>query len=235
MNNTLQDAVTPEDGKFFAAEAAMYFSMNDKVCDDSETDEELWDENAYNFWRDIQSKLRLLLYKEKQESPLTLESFLEDIISAKWESPFERIDEYRNEDEKVLRIISYIRSQLEADFAQQLANRLEFLYEVSHEEYPNEIAIMSESLSNFVALLQAETDLKYPDVVLSPSKNIRAQWRTAPNRHFAVEFLSSGDAQFVIFSPDPWHSERTIRSSGVASIDSLMEIARPYGVLSWSS
>lgn len=235
MNNTLQtlqNEVLPEDEAYFAVR---YLSMADKVYDDPEANEELQDyEEAYE-WRGFQSKFRIFLSKERQESPLTLEFFPEDRIYVKWESPFEKIDERRNEDEKVLRIISYIRSQLEADFAQHLADRLEFLYEVSHEEHPNEIAIMSESLSNFVALLQAETDLKYPDVVLSPSKNIRVQWRAAPNRHFAVEFLSSGDAQFVIFSPDPWHPERTIRSSGIASIDSLMEIARPYGVLSWSS
>jgi len=232
MKNTLQNVVTPEDEKFFAAQ---YFSMNDKVCDDPETDEELWTyEDTYN-WRGFQSNIRLLLGKEIQQSTLTLKFFPEDRISVKSESPFDKIDECRNEDEKVLRIISYIRSQLKADFAQQLAERLEFLYEVSHEEHSNEIAIMPESLSNFVALLQAETYLKYPDVVLSPSNNIRVQWRTAPNRHFAVEFLSSGDAQFVIFSPDPWHSEKTIRSSGIASIDSLMEIAQPYGVLSWAS
>jgi hypothetical protein len=228
VNNTLQNLVTPEDEEFFAAQ---YFSMNDKVCDDPEADEELRYYNlAYN-WREFQSNFRLLSRKEIQESTLTLESFSEDRISAKWESPFDKIDECRNEDEKAFRIISYIRSQLKADFAQQLADRLEFLYEVSHEEHPNEIAIMPESLSNFVALLQTETHLKYPDVVLSPSNNIRVQWRTAPNRHFAVEFLNSGDAQFVIFSPDPCHPEKTIRSSGIASIDSLMEIARAYGVL----
>jgi hypothetical protein len=232
MNNTLQNAVTPEDEEFFATQ---FFSMNDKVCDDPEADEELQDYEGAYIWRGFQSNFRILSLKEIQESTLTLESFSGDRISLTSESPFDILDEYRNEDEKVLRIISYIRTQLNADFAQQLANRLEFLFQISHEEHPDEVAIIPESLSNFVALLQSETYLKYPDVMLSPSNNIRIQWRTAPNRHFAVEFLNSGDAQFVIFSPDPSHPERTIRLSGIASIDSLMEMVRPYGVLRWSS
>ena len=232
MNNTLQNVITPEDEKFFATQ---YFSMNDKVDDDPEADQELQSYKRAYIWRDFQSGYRLLSLKDIQESVLTSESTPEDIIYIKWESPFDKLDEYRDEDEKALRVISYIRDQLDADFAQQLANRLKFLFEVSQEENPDEIAIMSESLSNFVAFLQSETHLKYPNVVLSPSNNIRAQWRTAPNRHFAVEFLNTGDAHFVIFSPDPIHSEKTVRLSGITSIDSLMEIVRPYGVLGWSS
>ena len=113
--------------------------------------------------------------------------------------------------------------------------RIQFLFEASKEEYPAEVAILPDSLKNFVGFLQTEPDLKYPDVVLSPSKNIRAQWRTAPNRHFAVEFLPTGDAHFVIFSPDPKHPDKTNRMSGLVSVDSLMQTAQPHGILSWCS
>jgi hypothetical protein len=58
---------------------------------------------------------------------------------------------------------------------------------------------------------------------------------TGPNRHFAVEFLPTGDAHFVIFTPDPMHPDKTIRMSGLASVDSLMETVQPHGVLTWSS
>jgi hypothetical protein len=140
-----------------------------------------------------------------------------------------------NDDEKVLEIILHVRNQLNISFSKQLADRLEFLFDASKEEYPDEVAILPESLRSFVGFMQSAINLKYPDVVLSPSKNIRAQWRTGPNRHFAVEFLPTGDAHFVIFSPDPMHPEKTIRMSGLASVDSLMETVQPHGVLSWSS
>ena len=77
-------------------------------------------------------------------------------------------------------------------------------------------------------------DFKYPDIVSSPSKNIRAQWRTRPNRHFAVEFFPTGDAHFVIFSPDSSHPEKTKRLSGITSIETLLETVKPQGVLAWS-
>ncbi len=140
-----------------------------------------------------------------------------------------------NDDEKVLEILLYLRNQLNFTFAKQLAARIQFLFEVSKEEYPDEAAILPESLRSFVGFLRSTTNLKYPDVVLSPSKNICTQWRTAPNRHFAVEFLPTGDAHFVIFAPNPKHSKKTIRISGLVSVDSLMPTAQPHGVLSWCS
>jgi len=150
------------------------------------------------------------------------------------ETPFEQIDVRRNEDEKVSEIISYLRKHLNVDFAQRVAARLEFLVDVAKEENPSESAISPESLSNFIAFIQSNPGLAYPDIVLSPSKNIRAQWRVAPNRHFAVEFLTTGDAHFVVFSPDPNHPERTMRLSGIVSVDSLMRIVEPNGVLHWA-
>ena len=168
-------------------------------------------------------------------STATFEANLEGIVYQVFESPFDKLDDLREEDERVQEIISYVRGHLKVDFARQLADRLEFLLEAASEEYPEEVAILPESLRNFVSFLQSAPDLKYPDVMLTPSRNIRAQWRTAPNRHFAVDFSATGNAQFVVFSPDPNHPESTIRLTGLVSIDSLIETVRPHAVLSWSS
>ena len=70
--------------------------------------------------------------------------------------------------------------------------------------------------------------------MISPSRNIRVQWQVASNRHFAVEFIEDGDVRFVIFSPDPENLEKITRISGITSLDSLLEITQPYGVLDWS-
>jgi len=171
----------------------------------------------------------------EQRSPITVEPNLEYVSFPSSESPFDILDELRNEDEKALEIISHVRNHLNVFYAQQLADRLMFLVENAKEEHPDEVAILSESLKNFVSFLQAHATLNYPDVVLSPSKNIRVQWRTAPNRHFAVEFLTTGEANFVIFSPDPKHPEKIIRLSGIVSVDSLMEAVQPHSVLAWSA
>ena len=171
----------------------------------------------------------------RRKSPGTMDPCLEDEMFFGQESPFDKLEELLSNDEKVLEIILHVRNQLNINFSKQLADRIKFLFDLSKEEYPEEVAILPESLRSFVGFLQSATNLRYPDVVLSPSKNIRAQWRTGSSRHFAVEFLPTGDAHFVIFTPDPMHLDKTIRMSGLASVDSLMETVQPHGVLTWSS
>jgi len=187
-------------------------------------------------WTELQAWLRKkLMGLRSQQSPITTEHEVKEEASIDPKSPFEAIEDRLSEDEKVYEIIKFLNDQINITFSKRLANRIQFLIEASKEEYPDEVAILPESLKNFVSFLQAKPNLKYPDVVLSPSKNIRAQWRTAPNRHFAVEFLPTGDAHFVIFTPDPKHPDKTNRMSGIVSVDSLMPTAQPQGVLSWCS
>ena len=187
-------------------------------------------------WIDSQTWLKCkFVGTRRRKSPVTMEPSLEEIIFIEPESPFDKLEELLNDDEKVLEIILHVRNQLNISFSKQLADRLEFLFDASKEEYPDEVAILPKSLRSFVGFLQSAKNLNYPDVVLSPSKNIRVQWRTGPNRHFAVEFFPTGDAHFVIFTPDPMHPEKTIRMSGIVSVDSLMETVQPHGVLTWSS
>ncbi len=171
----------------------------------------------------------------RRGSSITIEPEVEETTFVEPESPFDSIVDRLNDDEKVNEIVKFLNDQLNITFAKKLADRIQFLFETSKEEYPEETAILPESLKSFVGFLQSAKNLKYPDVVLSPSKNIRAQWRTAPNRHFAAEFLPTGDAHFVIFTPDPKHPDKTNRMSGIVSVDSLMPTAQPHGVLSWCS
>jgi len=133
---------------------------------------------------------------------------------------------------EVNEIVKFL-NQTNISFSERLAERIQFLFEASKEEYPHVEAISPESLKNFVSFLLSAPNLKYPDVVLSPDKNICTQWRTTPNRYFSVEFLPTGDARFVLFSPDPKNPDKTFRMSGIVSVDSLMQTAQPPGILSW--
>lgn len=129
----------------------------------------------------------------------------------------------------------YVREELRATFAERLAKRLHYLARISEEEYPEQAPISRESLEDFVAFLKATPNLAYPGVVLTPSGNIQAEWRKANKRHLAVEFVGNGDVHFVVFAPDPRKSYKTTRASGVATVESLMDIVRPYGVDSWAT
>jgi hypothetical protein len=130
-------------------------------------------------------------------------------------------------------LIAYIERLPSIPFAGRLAARIRYLAEISREEYPDQAPPVVPSLMGLITLLERTPGLAYPDVVLTPQGNIRAQWRRDRNRHFALEFLGGDDARFVVFASDPRHPYKTLRASGLATVDSVLELVRPYGVLDW--
>jgi hypothetical protein len=178
---------------------------------------------------------------DMEDSPLWQGSLdMEDTPSSRSESPFDVLDELlaaekKVERLKVERLIDFIRDKSNIQFAEELAARLILLCQAAKEEDPEEVPISPGSLRNFIGFLQQAPNLRYPDVVLTPSNEIRAQWRTAPNRHFAVVFLPTGEARFVIFTPNRRDPDKIDRLSGITSTDTLMETAEPHGVLEWAS
>ena len=149
-------------------------------------------------------------------------------------NPFDLLDEQRENQEKVYELISYIRSSRLVSFARKLAKRLEFLVKVTEEEAPDQSGLSPASLRMFIKFLQLAPDLKCPGVVLSPSGNARVQWLAAPNKRFVAEFYPDGEVRFVIFHPDLERPDFTIRLSGIASVESLLNTAEPHGVLEWA-
>ncbi len=150
------------------------------------------------------------------------------------DSPFDLLADLQDHREKVHELISHIRSSLRVSFRKKLAKRLEFLSEVAEEEAPDQADISAESLRMFIKFLKLAPDLKFPGVVLSPSGNVRVQWNAALNKHFVTEFYPDGEVRFVIFRPDSKHPDQTIRLSGIASVESLLNTVEPHGVLEWA-
>jgi len=168
------------------------------------------------------------------------ESYISDISAEPQESPFDALEEtFRDREkarqiEKIKRQINAIIDETNIRFSRELAARLHFLYDAVLED-PDEDPVPIESLVNFIRFLQDTPNLKYPEVVLTPSNEISAQWRTGPNRHFAVVFQVTGETRFVIFTPNSKDSKKTDRLSGITSVDSLMELVEPHGVFDWAA
>ncbi len=92
----------------------------------------------------------------------------------------------------------------------------------------------SESLLMFFGFLRMHTEFAEPGVVLTPSGNIRVQWRAAPNELCAAEFLGDGRVNFVVFAPDPHDPHQTIRLSGIAlPVEDFMVAVYRYGARRW--
>ena len=147
--------------------------------------------------------------------------------------PFQIIDERRDEEQKVSELVTFIRRSINLPFARRVANRLDQLIRISEEEAPNQSAISSDSLRTFVRLLRNSPDLSEPGVVLTPSGNIRAEWRAAQNKLCAAEFLPDGKVHFVVFAPDIHDAQETIRLSGIALVESFLSAVEPYGADAW--
>ena len=130
-------------------------------------------------------------------------------------------------------LIDRFRYHPKIGFAERIAARLGYLLEISREEQPWQAPPAAASLDSFLAFLSKNLELAYPDVVLTPDGNVRAQWKRGSSLHFALEFLEDENVCFVIFAPDPKHPYKTVRVSGEATVDSVMEIAVPYKVLHW--
>ncbi len=168
------------------------------------------------------------------DTPLTLKIHLADLITPTAESPFDELDEKLTSKEKIKKLIDYVRKGSKIQFAKELAAKLNFLNKVVDED-PDEDSISIDSMRNFISFLQNTTNLKCPNVALTPSNEIHAQWRTAPNRHFAAVFLPTEETRFVIFTPNSKNPEMTDRISGLTSVDSLLETIQPHKVLEWAS
>ncbi len=228
-----------QSGKYIAAKAIATSATYQDLAKFEVTEKGPSVENA-NDWTRVanwQIKFRRLGISPESDvdSHLTLENHLADSPFYTAESPFDVLDEKLAYDEKIRKIVNYLSNESNIQFAQKLASRLNFLYETAKEGAPDEVPILPESLSNFIAFLEKTPNLKYPDVVLTPSNEIRAQWRTAPNRHFAVVFLLTGETRFVIFTPNLRDPDKIDRLSGMTSVDTLMDVAQAYRVLDWAS
>ncbi len=146
------------------------------------------------------------------------------------ESPFDDLEELKDDSDKIRGMIKYVRGSSALPYAEQLASRLNLLAALAQEE-PSELSL--DSLRNLLSFLHSHRRLAYPDLVLTPAGNFRAEWRKASNRYLALEFLPEAASRFVLFAPNPDCPEKPYRISGSTSLEKLLEIAQLYGGLGW--
>lgn len=140
-----------------------------------------------------------------------------------------------SEEDQVQELIFRIKTSRSICYRESLANRLLALFNDAKEEDSDCVGIAAESLHNFHNFIQLHTKIKCPIISLTPEYNIYASWRGEQNRVLSIHFLPNVDARFVMFKPNDRHPERKIRVSGLATIDILMKILKPYGIEDWIS
>jgi hypothetical protein len=117
---------------------------------------------------------------------------------------------------------------------QRLGMRLQHLYAIAQEEQPDQAPPSLASLKSLIALLVGHPELTCPQVMLTPEGCLSAEWRTGRGKLLSLDFLGDEDVRFVIFAPDLTRPYKTARVSGGASLESIMHLAEPHGVLAWA-
>lgn len=229
MNNNDNNTATLYDDVYVSFEdylaATNHLTKQDEVADDSY---KYQDATRHTF----------VIYKKwhiswSKETSATLDTDIDEFSAFKSKDPFEIIDSLKDNNEKLEEIVFFLEKVAKIEYSERFANRLKNLIEDSIEEYPDEDPINPESLRYCIKFLYSVENFEYPDIVVTPDKNIRLQWRRSRNKHFAVEFLPTGDAHFVIFAPNSMHPEKIKRLSGIISVEELFETVKSQGVLSW--
>lgn len=139
------------------------------------------------------------------------------------------------DDESVEEIIWRAKTTLSVRYRKKLVSRLSELQKAVQEEELDGRGINARSLQHFVELLKAYPVLRCPAISATPERNIYASWKSGSDRVFSIHFLPDGNVRFVIFCPNDKHSSETIRLSGAATLDVVMTVVEPHGVLKWAS
>lgn len=148
---------------------------------------------------------------------------------------FAALDYLRTAEGRIEQLIRSIRDASPLIYRERLSRRLEFLLNAMKEEGEKWSEDSPESLRMMMLFLQTVPDFRYPTVTITPSATFRIQWTVDGNRHFAADFLPDGQVKFVVFCPDPHHSSRIQRISGITSRENLINIVKPYKVHDWAA
>lgn len=135
-------------------------------------------------------------------------------------------------DRAVYRLIASLATTTNILFRERLARRLLDLLRASRDE-GEEIPISADSLRHFMSFLRSTPALSYPNVTLTPTGNILAQWRKATNKFLGLHFLPNGDIRFVLFAPERHNEYGIVRLSGLVRPEALLPTVEPHGALEW--
>lgn len=136
--------------------------------------------------------------------------------------------------DQVRELVLRFRFLYSIPYREALVNRILTLFKDAKEEDELSIGISPGSLRNFYYFLCAHSDLKRPQISLTPENNIYASWKAGNDKVFSVHFLPNEDTRFVVFAPNNRQPERPIRISGIATVDVLMNVVEPHGVKNWA-
>ena len=81
--------------------------------------------------------------------------------------------------------------------------------------------------------MQKDSKLRFPAIVITGRKNIKAIWQASESEIFWIEFEPNGDVTYLAFFPNKNRSDGVERVSALSTAEDVLRRAKKVGALKW--
>ena len=136
----------------------------------------------------------------------------------------------RNERGEIYARLEIAKFGLGPETYTRLKRRLDFLFEPDDGQ---DVRISPGSMRQFLQFVQKEPKLRFPAIVVTDRKNIKAIWQASESQIFWIEFEPNGDVSYLAFSPNKTRSDGIERVSALSAVEVVLRRAKEIGALAW--
>ena len=181
----------------------------------------LYDLSEYTFVAPLQSRVtRGMTDSDETFSTTVTSDQIEDESAAR----------LRNERGEIYARLEIAKFGLGPETYNRLKRRLDFLFEPDDGQ---DVRISPGSMRQFLQFVQKEPKLRFPAIVVTDSKNIKAIWQASESQIFWIEFEPNGDVSYLAFSPNKKRSDGIERVSALSAVEVVLQRAKDIGALAW--
>lgn len=126
------------------------------------------------------------------------------------DSPFDYLD---SENHKAAQQVIETVFSLPRSDCSSIHSRLSSLLDLSADEVDQRV-LSASSLFYFVDFLRTYEKIGSPPIFMQESGEIRSEWRVSERHALAVEFISDGTVEFVLFAPNLRRPSKIVIQSG---------------------
>lgn len=181
----------------------------------------LYDLGEYNFVAPLRSRVtRSMTDSDETFSTTVTSDQIED----------EGAVRLRNERGEIFARLEDAKFGLGPETYTRLKRRLDFLFEPDDGQ---DVRISPGSMRQFLQFVQKEPKLRFPAIVVTDRKNIKAIWQASESQIFWIEFEPNGDVSYLAFSPNKKRSDGIERVSALSAVEDVLRRAKEIGALAW--
>lgn len=172
-------------------------------------------------WEEALKGLEKLLWGESDINPISRE------VSEIFNPPTVDSNNQRKEF-GLSELIEQLRA-VSTNVAERVSELQEFAVEDDEQD-----DISTDSLQWFINFMIEHNELREPELVLSTTGHIHAEWHESWDKHVEVVFLPNGEVRYVVFTPDPSNPALTFKSATKCSPESMLKSLGILGFMDWA-